>query len=311
MDPYLSTNLSDLKNKKLKELEPAKRAELLSFVIHKTKAIRDFVSAMTRTLNEIDADGDPRKARGKLFEIANSPEYSDFRSCFERMQLLMASDPNLYFPLGKLGAIPGGLEQWVEHCLRSLEPTAPLQNKKPMDKQTVQWKVEALRQGVSNLSSNDCDEIETGVKKIAADSGVKIWDLRDETHGKLFDTMREVEKAAAQLRQKFGDSDSGLLNESGIANEVLRKSPWFSGSFYLVTFIAVIAVVSAAQNYVSAWAFPMVLIIGAVVLAIIGAIQLRNDDRLSEKKFFQLMKLAFGRLGNLVQFWKGQPSSRP
>jgi hypothetical protein len=120
--------------------------------------------------------------------------------------------------------------------------------------------------------------------------------------------MREVEKAETEARYKLGGT-AGLLNDSGIASEVLRRSAWFSGSFYLVVFISLIAIVSASQNYVSGWAFPMVLIGGLVGTAVIGALQLRNDDRLSEKNFLHLMKMSFGRLGILLQFWKRQPAS--
>jgi Flp pilus assembly protein TadB len=70
-------------------------------------------------------------------------------------------------------------------------------------------------------------------------------------------------------------------------------SPWLSGSFYLVVFLMVFALVSVAGHWLPIYALPLVLIGGILALSIIGAFQLRQDERLSEDNFVKLMALSF------------------
>lgn len=68
-----------------------------------------------------------------------------------------------------------------------------------------------------------------------------------------------------------------------------KNNPWTSGSFYVVTFIVVLSVISVASIWINPWLIIPCLIASALLLSIIGAFQLRNDGRLSEKKFGELM----------------------
>ena len=74
------------------------------------------------------------------------------------------------------------------------------------------------------------------------------------------------------------------------------KSPWASGSFYIFLFVVVIAGLAILANTVSVYVLPIVLVAGILIVPIIGALQLRQDTRLSEKGFLQLMKLAIQQL---------------
>jgi len=44
------------------------------------------------------------------------------------------------------------------------------------------------------------------------------------------------------------------------------------------------------------YALPIVLIAGAIFVPLVGALQLRMDERLSQKSFLELMKLVVGQL---------------
>lgn len=70
-------------------------------------------------------------------------------------------------------------------------------------------------------------------------------------------------------------------------------SPWASGSFYLIVFIVVIAALSVVGRILPAIALPVVIIGGIIALSIIGAFQMRQDNKLSEKNFLELMALSF------------------
>lgn len=75
------------------------------------------------------------------------------------------------------------------------------------------------------------------------------------------------------------------------------RNPWVSGSFYLVVFIVVIAALLAVSLVVAhllpVYVIPIVIVGGLLAVSVIGAFQLRQDDRLSEENFLKLMSLSF------------------
>jgi len=71
-----------------------------------------------------------------------------------------------------------------------------------------------------------------------------------------------------------------------------NKSPWVSGSFYLVAFMVIIAVLAVIAHLLPIYALPIVLVGGILAVSIIGALQLRQDDRLNEENFLKLMALS-------------------
>jgi internalin A len=87
---------------------------------------------------------------------------------------------------------------------------------------------------------------------------------------------------------------------------VSRNNPWISGSFFLVTFIVMIIASALVGIYVSWLALPVVLIAGLLGIAIIGGLQLKNDQRLSDESFITLMGESLKRLPLL----KGEESSK-
>src|SRR5262249_6689736 len=75
-----------------------------------------------------------------------------------------------------------------------------------------------------------------------------------------------------------------------------RRSPWLSGSFYLVAFVVAVAT-CAAVGYSLSWvAVPGVLTTSVLVVSVLGALQLRHDGRLKEKSFLSLMVETFRQL---------------
>ncbi len=74
------------------------------------------------------------------------------------------------------------------------------------------------------------------------------------------------------------------------------RSAWANGSFFLFVFIIVIAGVSVLALSVPFYVLPLALMAAVLFIPIIGAFQLRQDDRLGEKSFLELMKLTIGQL---------------
>ena len=74
------------------------------------------------------------------------------------------------------------------------------------------------------------------------------------------------------------------------------KSAWANGSFYLLTFAVVIAGLGVLARTVPAYTLAAILTAGIIFVPLIGALQLKQDGRLSEKGFLELMKMAIGQL---------------
>lgn len=99
-----------------------------------------------------------------------------------------------------------------------------------------------------------------------------------------------------------GDIDKVIIHQGAIAmrkereRKVTTRSAWANGSFYLFTFVIVIAGLGVLANTVPLYVLPLILIAGILFVPIIGALQLKQDDRLTEKPFLELMKMAIAQL---------------
>jgi hypothetical protein len=90
------------------------------------------------------------------------------------------------------------------------------------------------------------------------------------------------------------------------------NNPWISGSFYLFAAVVVLVMLLAAGKLLSPWWLPVLILGGLLFVTVLGALQLRNDGRLKEKSFLELMKLAFRQiplLGKLARFGKKDDGS--
>lgn len=74
------------------------------------------------------------------------------------------------------------------------------------------------------------------------------------------------------------------------------SGPWRSGMFYLLAAITVVGVVTIATWVVSPWLLPLVMVGCLLVISVVGVLQLRQDDRLSERGFVELMRMALSNL---------------
>ncbi len=92
-----------------------------------------------------------------------------------------------------------------------------------------------------------------------------------------------------------GDYAEGSIDKrsNDQSTNLKTSSPWASGSFYLVVFIVVIVALSVVGRLLPIYALPTVLIGGLLALSMIGAFQLRQDEKLSQKNFLELMALSF------------------
>ena len=78
-----------------------------------------------------------------------------------------------------------------------------------------------------------------------------------------------------------------------------QVNPWSSGSFYLVAAVVMMTVIAVISMNVSWSVLPAVIIGGILFITVIGALQLRQDEKLDETSFLTLMSEAFKQLFRL------------
>lgn len=106
-----------------------------------------------------------------------------------------------------------------------------------------------------------------------------------------------LENTEQKLRLLEADfrAAGGELSEDEISVNK-RNNPWISGSFYLfaaVILMTLFAVISANLPWYS---LVIVFLSGLLMIAIIGGLQLRNDESLSEENFLILMIETFSHM---------------
>lgn len=74
------------------------------------------------------------------------------------------------------------------------------------------------------------------------------------------------------------------------------QSAWANGLFYLFTFAVVIGGLGVLAGYVPFYTLAIIIVAGILFIPLIGALQLRQDDRLSEKSFLALVGQVFRQL---------------
>ncbi len=82
------------------------------------------------------------------------------------------------------------------------------------------------------------------------------------------------------------------------------KSSWANGSFYLFVFVVVIGTIRYSAGKLGILELILVLMAGIIFILLIGVLQLRQDGRLSEKGFIELIKLVIAQLPLIGNFFK-------
>jgi len=79
-------------------------------------------------------------------------------------------------------------------------------------------------------------------------------------------------------------------------NNVTAKSAWANGLFYLVSFVVVIAGFGVLAGNVPFYTLALIITAAVLFVPLIGALQLRQDERLSQKAFMDLVKMVIAQL---------------
>ncbi|TCO64973.1 hypothetical protein [Actinocrispum wychmicini] len=108
--------------------------------------------------------------------------------------------------------------------------------------------------------------------------------------GRVADEVIRAYEAVHRAHQEGSGTDASReVTRDHRERKVLQQSPWVSGSFYLVLFVVVTAILLIGASLLALWALPIFVVGGLLSIAIVGAFQLRQDDKLSEQGFLRLM----------------------
>ena len=107
--------------------------------------------------------------------------------------------------------------------------------------------------------------------------------------------------AETAVIQQSNEGDNKMTQKKQNTKPI--RSPWASGSFYLVAAVILLVVLGVLGNKVPLAALPIVLIAGCILVPVVGALQLKQDARLSDKSFVELMKITVGQLPLIGNFF--------
>lgn len=134
------------------------------------------------------------------------------------------------------------------------------------------------------LSTYDVDKI----IKFLSKHGLVYW------HSVHTRTLELTDKGYNwKLHQSLFEKSKNITNTTIVNN---KNNPWISGSFYLTVVIVILVALATISNFVQWYVFPIVLIGSILIVGIIGALQLQNDEKLKEENFLTLMVETYKRL---------------
>jgi small GTP-binding protein len=106
-------------------------------------------------------------------------------------------------------------------------------------------------------------------------------------------------------QQQQNNSDNSQQQQQ-TSRPLRAKSAWANGLFYLFLFVVVIGGIGYLAGTLKLLNLIAVIVAGIVFIPLVGALQLRQDDRLSEQNFMELVKLAIAQLPLIGNIFKGK-----
>ena len=117
--------------------------------------------------------------------------------------------------------------------------------------------------------------------------------------------QQQQQQGGAMDNQQQQQSNSDNSQQQQQTSRPLRaKSAWANGLFYLFLFVVVIGGIGYLAGTLKILNLIAVIVAGIVFIPLVGALQLRQDDRLSEKNFMELVKLAIAQLPLIGNIFK-------
>lgn len=131
------------------------------------------------------------------------------------------------------------------------------------------------------------------------------------------ETFRAVERIYCNCRDasvnRIDIQQMGIrlkdYKDNYITNAPMNNNPWKSGSYYLVVFVTVLMVLGILATQVPGWMVIPVIFLSTIIILILNISQLRNDNRLSEQSYVELIKVSFKTLPMVRSLFKKNKTS--
>ena len=154
------------------------------------------------------------------------------------------------------------------------------------------------------LLDNEADGIEVA-RPPGASARINVKTLLDGYESERDRLDRQQKEGFAYLDEKLRRIDQKLDRPQPLVHETEMpsvapassvRSPWRSGSFFLVALVVIMALIAIIAANVHWSILPVVIIGGLLSITIIGAFQLKQDEKLSEVNFLTLVIESLRRL---------------
>lgn len=106
----------------------------------------------------------------------------------------------------------------------------------------------------------------------------------------------------------FAESITYVQNNNH-TNIMKKNNPWISGLFYLFAATILIAGLSIISNLINWKVLPVIIVGGILLIGIIGALQLKNDDKLTDSSFLKLIIETYKKLP-LINLFSNEKSKK-
>jgi len=189
--------------------------------------------------------------------------------------------------------VPNNFKSQIGYCLRAYRTT--IQEFKEISKE-IETKVE--QQHVNRLKriSKTADEINGSIGKLWHQDYNEIYkDYGDPNFTKVEHIYATTRDVAVSLLD-FDNAAYRLEDYIGKSQNMKKNNPWIAGTFYLFVAIIILVLIAILSQNIQWYLLPIVIIGGLLIIGTIGALQLKNDDKLTDKSFIQLMTETFKSL---------------
>ncbi|MCB0014396.1 MAG: hypothetical protein KDE34_20925, partial [Anaerolineales bacterium] len=124
-----------------------------------------------------------------------------------------------------------------------------------------------------------------------------------ETHGDVFDNLNIADSTGVSIGRSADatvsmapSNNNSEAPGSQSTNEISQASAWRDGPFYLFVLVIAAVLIATLLRYLSVGQFTITFIGSLVVVLLIGALQLKQQEKLADESFVTLIQLAFKQL---------------
>lgn len=112
-----------------------------------------------------------------------------------------------------------------------------------------------------------------------------------------------------QLKQKDIVLHADKQDIHDDSHELAFNSPWISGLFYITLFFSILCMLAILANILPFYSLVVTLVVGFMFVLLIGILQLRQDNMLSDKNFFESLKLVVAQLPLISRIIKNKSAN--